>query len=127
MSGIMPFYHVLWRFFMKELIISKWDDILEFLRTQYDITRISFDMWLKGLKFKDMVDNKVILYFEDSDMGNNNISFIKKRYSSFIKNAIAGFGDGNVGAELLVHLVDTAGRIVTFRNHAHLELGYTHG
>ncbi len=81
---------------MKELIISKWDEILEFLKTQYDITRISFDMWLKGLKFKDIIDNKVILYFEDSDMGNNNISFIKKRYSSFIKNAIAEVIDAEI-------------------------------
>ena len=74
---------------MKDLIISKWDDILEFLRTQYDITQISFNMWLKNLKFKDISDNnRVTLYLEDPNM-NSNISFIQSRYANYIKNAIA--------------------------------------
>ena len=73
---------------MKELIISKWNDILEFLRTQYDITEISFNMWLKNLKCRDVVDNKVILCFDDPNMSSN-ISFIRNRYSNYIKAAIA--------------------------------------
>ena len=73
---------------MKELILSKWNEILEFLKTQYDISRISFDFWLKDLKFKDVVDNKVILYFEDPNMSSN-ITFIQTKYSNYIKAAIA--------------------------------------
>lgn len=73
---------------MKDLIISKWDSILEFLRTQYDITQISFNMWLKNLKCRDVVDDKVILYFEDPNM-RSNISFIQNKYSNYIKAAIA--------------------------------------
>ncbi|MCR5767525.1 MAG: chromosomal replication initiator protein DnaA [Lachnospiraceae bacterium] len=73
---------------MKDLIISKWDDILEFLRTQYDITQISFNMWLKNLKCRDVIDGKIILYFEDPNMSSN-ISFIMTKYSNYIKAAIA--------------------------------------
>ena len=73
---------------MKDLIISKWDDILEFLKTQYDITQISFNMWLKNLKCRDVDDGKVILYFEDPNM-KSNISFIQNKYSNYIKAAIA--------------------------------------
>ncbi|MCR5323472.1 MAG: chromosomal replication initiator protein DnaA [Lachnospiraceae bacterium] len=73
---------------MKELITSKWDEILEFLKTQYDISKISFDFWLKDLKFRDVADGKAVLYFEDPNMSSN-ISFIQTKYSNYIKAAIA--------------------------------------
>ena len=78
---------------MKDLINSKWNEILEFLRTQYDITRVSFNMWLVNLKLKDVVDDsKVILYLEDPNMSPN-ISYIQNRYANYIKNAIAEVTD----------------------------------
>lgn len=81
---------------MKDLILSKWDEILDFLKTQYDISRISFDFWLKDLKFRDVVDDKVILYFEDPNMSSN-ISFIQNKYSNYIKAAIAEIIDKRIG------------------------------
>ncbi len=80
---------------MKELILSKWNEILEYLKTQYDISKISFEFWLKDLKFKDVVDDKVILYFEDPNMSSN-ISFIQTKYSNYIKAAIAEIIDKRI-------------------------------
>ena len=46
---------------------------------------------------------------------------------SLIQDAVDGFGDGNVGLEVFVHLVDALHGIVTFGDLAHLELGDAHG
>lgn len=72
---------------MKETVISKWDEILEFLRTQFNITKVSFNTWLKNLQVLDVRDDVVILYSTDSSIGSN-IGFIKSKYGAFIRNAI---------------------------------------
>ena len=71
----------------KEILIDRWDEILEFLRTQYNITKVSFNTWLKNLKVRDVKDDLVILYSSDPSIGSN-LSFIKNKYGAFIKNAI---------------------------------------
>ena len=72
---------------MKELITEKWNDILELLRTEYGIQKVSFDMWLKDLRFKDIEDDKIIIYTDQED--NSSVSFIQKKYGNFIKSAMA--------------------------------------
>ncbi len=73
---------------MKEKIAQNWDEILEFLRTEYNIKKVSYETWLQNLKFKDVEDNKIIIVVDDEDAFSN-ISFIQNKYGTFIKNAIA--------------------------------------
>ena len=73
---------------MKELIFENWDRIMEFLRTEFGIAKVSYETWLQNLKFKDVVDNKIIIVNDDEN-SINNISFIQNKYGIFIKNAIA--------------------------------------
>ena len=75
-------------YIMKDLITKKWDDILEYLRTEFGIQKVSFETWLKDLKFKDIENNKILI-FTDSEDNISNISFIQKKYGNFIKSAIA--------------------------------------
>ena len=73
---------------MKELILDNWDKIMEFLRTEFGITKVSYETWLQNLKLKDVEDDKIIIVNDDEN-SSNNISFIQNKYGIFIKNAIA--------------------------------------
>ena len=75
-------------YIMKELILENWDKIMEFLRTEFGITKVSYETWLQNLKVKDVEDNKIIIVNDDEN-SINNISFIQNKYGIFIKNAIA--------------------------------------
>jgi len=85
---------------MKETLDERWDEILEFLRTQYNITKVSFNTWLKNLKVKDVKDDLVILYSTDPSIGSN-LSFIKNKYGAFIKNAIEEIIDEEISVDIV--------------------------
>ncbi|MBO4496833.1 MAG: chromosomal replication initiator protein DnaA [Lachnospiraceae bacterium] len=84
----------------KEILIDRWDEILEFLRTQYNITKVSFNTWLKSLKVKDVKDDLVVLYSSDPSIGSN-LSFIKNKYGAFIKNAIEEMLDEEINIDIV--------------------------
>ena len=42
---------------MGTIVEEKWDEILEFLRTEYDVSPVSYRMWLQPLK----VDRKSVV------------------------------------------------------------------
>ncbi|MCR5829179.1 MAG: chromosomal replication initiator protein DnaA [Lachnospiraceae bacterium] len=85
---------------MKELLIDRWDEILEFLRTQFNITKVSFNTWLKNLKVKEVKDDLVLLYSSDPSIGSN-LSFIKNKYGAFIKNAIEEILDEEINVDIV--------------------------
>ncbi len=84
----------------KQLLIDRWDEILEFLRTQFNITKVSYNTWLKNLKVKDVKDDLVILYSSDPSIGSN-LTFIKNKYGAFIKNAIEEIIDAEINIEFV--------------------------
>ncbi len=84
----------------KELLIDRWDEILEFLRTQFNITKVSFNTWLKNLKVKDVRDDLVILFSSDPSIGSN-LTFIKNKYGAFIKNAIEEIIDEEINIDIV--------------------------
>ncbi len=84
----------------KEILIDRWDEILEFLRTQYNITKVSFNTWLKNLNVRDVKDDLVILYSSDPSIGSN-LSFIKNKYGAFIKNAIEEMIDKEINIDIV--------------------------
>lgn len=74
---------------MKQVIKEKWNDILEYMKKEYNISDVSFRTWLKDLKFYDLEENIITIIIEDNLLGDNAIDFIRNKYGLFIKTAIA--------------------------------------
>jgi len=81
---------------MKELIESKWENILSLLETQYDISPIMISTWIRTLKIYEVKDNTVYFYV-DEIMGENALRFLrKKEFDFFLLSAIREtFNDDN--------------------------------
>ena len=50
---------------MLEILQSKWKEILNYIKQEYDISDVSFDTWLMPLKLYDVKDNTVIIMVEE--------------------------------------------------------------
>lgn len=73
---------------MKELIESKWEDILSLLETEYDISNIMINTWIRTLKVYEVRDNVVYLYV-DEKLGENALKFLKKKeFDIFLLSSI---------------------------------------
>ena len=73
---------------MKKIIENKWDDILSLLSTQYDISKMLVDTWIRSLKIFEVKDNTVYFYV-DEKLGENSIKFIrKKEFDLFLLSSI---------------------------------------
>ena len=56
----MDFLHI-----MKKKIEENWENILNLLETQYDISRIIIDTWIASLEIYEVRDNTVYFYVDD--------------------------------------------------------------
>lgn len=73
---------------MKELIESKWEDILSLLETEYDISNIMINTWIRTLKIYEVKDNTVYFYV-DEKLGENALKFLKKKeFDIFLLSSI---------------------------------------
>lgn len=73
---------------MKELILSKWDEILMLLETEHELSHIVVNTWIRPLKLYDVKD-KTIYFTVDEKMGQRGIEFInKKMYDMFLVTSI---------------------------------------
>lgn len=72
---------------------EKWDEILEFLRTEYDVSPVSYRMWLQPLKVHKVDDSKDVIIFsvDDQLVGQLGIKHIETKYVPFLSTAIAEF------------------------------------
>ena len=71
---------------MEKLIKEKWNDILEFMKTEYNITKVAYENWLLTLSVHSVQDNTIIVAVEDSKA--QMIEFIKNKYGQFLQTAI---------------------------------------
>ncbi len=62
---------------MSNLVIEKWDEILETMKKEYDISDVSFNTWLKPLKVHDIKENTLTILAADEIHAN----YIEKKYS----------------------------------------------
>lgn len=69
---------------MYNLIKEKWDEILEFMKNEYEILDVSYNAWIKPLKIYAVNDGVVSLLFENASM----LEYIKKKYYLILKIAI---------------------------------------
>lgn len=73
---------------MKDSVINNWDEILEVLRNDYDISKVSFKCWLEDLRCVDIKDNIVIIQTKDEKVIQDT-KFVKDRYYNKILCAIS--------------------------------------
>ncbi len=69
-----------------ELILEKWDEILNTVKTEHDISDISFDTWIRPLEVYG-VDNNILYILVPSEQ--MTLSYISKKYHLPLKVAIA--------------------------------------
>jgi chromosomal replication initiator protein len=62
---------------MYNLVVSKWNDILEILKKEHDIMDVSFNTWIKPLDVYSVEDNVITLLVPDENIGT---SYLHKKY-----------------------------------------------
>lgn len=68
-----------------EAIYDKWEEILQSVKEEHDITQVSFDTWLKPLEICAIKENKLYILVPSAQMG---VNYITKRYNLPLKVAI---------------------------------------
>ena len=69
-----------------DLILEKWDEILQTVKTEHDISNVSFDTWIRPLKVYEIEDNILYIIVPSDQMS---LNYISKRYLLPLKVAIA--------------------------------------
>lgn len=86
---------------MKELIESKWDDILYLLETNYDVSKIIVDTWIRSLEIYEVVNN-TIYFCVDEKRGKHGVDYLhKKGYDIFLLSSIREILN-NVDIEIVI-------------------------
>ncbi len=73
---------------MKNLIETKWDDILTYLVREYGITDVSYNTWLRPLKVYDVRDHLITVLINDERIGPPSINVIRNKYELLLKVSI---------------------------------------
>ena len=73
---------------MDNILKEKWEEILYIVKTEHELSDISFKTWLKPLQIHSVSDHKVTILVPSEQMG---IDYITKKYMFPIKVAIAEF------------------------------------
>ncbi len=68
-----------------DLILDKWDEILQTVKTEHDITDISFDTWIKPLEVYGVEGNTLYILVPSVQM---TLNYISKKYYLPLKVAI---------------------------------------
>ena len=66
------------------LIYEKWDEILEYLRTDLEMSTLSFDTWIKPLKIHS-IENNILKIIVEVDGA---AEYLDKKYKVFLRAAI---------------------------------------
>lgn len=73
---------------MKETLAKQWDNILYLLETEYDVSHMMINTWIRALSIKEVTDSKIVLSM-DKKLGERGIEFIKKKmYDIYLQSAI---------------------------------------
>lgn len=73
---------------MKETLIKQWDNILNLLEIEYDVSHMMINTWIRALSIKEVTDTTIILSM-DNKLGKRGIEFIeKKMYDIYLQSAI---------------------------------------
>ncbi|SES90586.1 chromosomal replication initiator protein [Pseudobutyrivibrio sp. C4] len=77
---------------MEELLKEKWNTILDAIRSEFNITQVSFNQWLRPLIVFTIDGDNVLLLYDDNEGADLGIKYISKRFkkalSAFISEAM---------------------------------------
>ncbi len=62
-----------------DAVIEKWEEILQTVKSEYEVTDVPFNTWLKPLKVYE-VDGKLITVVVPSEQAAIGVNYISKRY-----------------------------------------------
>ncbi len=82
-----------------QLIMEKWDEILNTVKEEHELTDISFDTWLKPLQLYGVENNKLYIIVPSDQM--SGIGYISKKYTLPIKVAITEITGLNYDIEFI--------------------------
>ena len=71
---------------MSEISTEIWNEILQSVKLEFDVTDVAFRTWLQPLRVHDVRDNTVIILVTTGQMG---IDYISKKYLFPLKVAVA--------------------------------------
>ena len=63
---------------MKETLMKQWDNILNLLEFEYDVSHMMINTWIRALSIKEVTD-KTITFSMDKKLGKRGIEFIEKK------------------------------------------------
>ncbi len=66
------------------LIYEKWDEILEYMRTDLEMTTLSFNTWIKPLKIHNIENNHLRILVEMDGA----VEYLEKKYKVYLQGAI---------------------------------------
>ncbi|MBE5941541.1 MAG: chromosomal replication initiator protein DnaA [Lachnospiraceae bacterium] len=73
---------------MRENLIKQWDNILNLLEIEYDVSHMMINTWIRALSIKEVNDTTIVLTM-DQKLGKRGIEFIeKKMYDIYLQSAI---------------------------------------
>ncbi len=65
---------------MKTFLQSKWNDILDFMVSEYEFARVSVNTWIAPLHIHSVTNDKIIVFFDDVGI---NLEFVNRKYKKF--------------------------------------------
>ena len=71
---------------MAEISTETWEEILQSVKQEFDITEVTYRTWLTPLRIYEVRNNTVVILVTTGQMG---IDYISKKYMSPLKIAIA--------------------------------------
>lgn len=72
---------------MENELYQRWDEILEHMKVNFDITDVSYRTFIKILSIYSIEDTHLTILIDDINIGNSK-SFIEKKYNRFLSVAI---------------------------------------
>lgn len=79
------------------LIYEKWDEILEYMRTDLEMTTLSFNTWIKPLKIHSL-ENNILRILVEMDGA---VEYLEKKYKVYLQGAIIDVMDQNYEIEFI--------------------------
>jgi len=69
-------------------LYERWDDILERMKIDFDISDVSFRTFIKKLSLYGVENNLITVLIDDTSIGSNSKQFIEQKYNTFLSVAI---------------------------------------
>ena len=84
-----------------EIVQEKWDDILSTMKTEYDLSDVSYKTWVEPLHIYKIEGDTIYILPKD-DAQPFTINYIKKKYEDLLKVTIADFTGKEYNLEFIL-------------------------